>query len=120
MSLMETQQIMRDLQEIMVMLNGVTTKTEKIAADIPKIRETEISLKQQVKIIDTTLMALQTATGNKTIDGGLQKVQQLIMLFMRLRMVMLAMSAASGPWGLAYAAANIGAFSIMSLNTLGQ
>ena len=73
-----------------------------------------LSLKQQVRILDTMLMLIQISTGDKNIDKAVQKFQKLIGLLMRLRMVMLAVESASGPWGWAYAAANIAAFGIMT------
>lgn len=123
MSLAETQQIMRDLQEIMQLLNGITTKSEKVVADAPKIKDAELSLRQQVRTIDIMLMTLSAATGDKTIDGATRKIQQFIMLLMRARMLMLAlgmaMNPASGFGGLAYFGANMLSIG-MTVNTLGQ
>jgi hypothetical protein len=39
MSLAETQELMRTMQELMVLLNNVEAKTVKLTSDLPKIKE---------------------------------------------------------------------------------
>lgn len=120
MSLAETQQIMSMLQEIMQMMNGIDVKTKQVVAETPKVQAHELSLQKQVRTLNIMMMVVENMTGDKNIDALINKVQQFIMLLMRLRMVMLAVEAASGPWGWVYAGANIAAFGVTSLNTLGQ
>jgi hypothetical protein len=40
MSLAQTQELMRTMQELMTLLNGVETKTAKITADMPQTKQT--------------------------------------------------------------------------------
>jgi hypothetical protein len=62
-----------------------------------------LSLQKQVRTLSMMMMLISQMTGDKNIDKAIQKVQQLSMSFMHLRMAMLAFQMASGPIGWAYA-----------------
>ncbi len=46
MSLAETQELMRTMQELMALLKGVEAKTEKLNGDLPRTKETLMTFRQ--------------------------------------------------------------------------
>jgi hypothetical protein len=112
-SLAETAQIYELLVKIDQILSGITVKSEKIQADAPKIVETGLNLRQEIRTLNIMMMITQKFTGSQELDGAIKKIRQFIMILMRLRMTMLAVEAATGPWGWLYAGANIAATAIL-------
>jgi hypothetical protein len=109
---------------------SVTEMRQEITAvtrdvDNLKVKSTEasLSLRQQIHTLNEMLMLIEITAGDKNIDRAIQKVQQFMMVLMRLRMLLFAIQEAEagtlGPLGWLYAGANAVGFGI-SLNTLGQ
>jgi hypothetical protein len=108
----------------------VTQLKQEIAAATKEVDELEqksnrasLTLRQQVHILNEMMMLIELTSGDKNIDGAIQKIQQLMMVLMRLRMLLFAIQEAEaglfGPLGWLYAGANAIGFGI-SLSHLGQ
>ena len=119
MSLSEANQILTVLERIDAILNNVTVKSDKVIESTPKLQEHEISLRKEIRTLSIRMMTMQRFSGRDTLDGVINKAQEVMAIVMRLRMLMLAVEVASGPWGWAYAAANAVAVGI-SVSNLGQ
>jgi hypothetical protein len=105
---------MSDVQEVYMTL----TEIDKLLADI-ELKITKIggeatgaggnsggavlSLRRQFRVLNMISMSIEAIAGNKNIDVLAQKFNQTLMLGMRVYMMLNALNAASGPWGLAYA-----------------
>jgi hypothetical protein len=98
------------------LVDELTGRVERLKVES---KEADLSLRQQIRTLDAMLMLIQISTGDKNIDKAMQKIQQFMALLMRLRMLMLAVEAAEGPWGWAYAGANALTFGI-SLTDFGM
>jgi hypothetical protein len=86
--------------------------------------ETTLSLRRQIHTLNEMLILIQIATGSKEIDGAIRKVQEFMMVLMRLRMLLIVIQeleagTIGGPMGIAYGVANLIGLGI-SFNTLGQ
>jgi len=92
--------------------NQIQEIDTRLTETIRKSEKGELSLKQEVKILNVMLMALQE-TGNKDIDEATRKVRELTMWALRARIALNAVQAAMVPgagWASAlYAGANIAA-----------
>jgi hypothetical protein len=114
MSLAETQQIMADLHEIMEMLNSANVTSQKLEHAAPRIEQNEISLRKQIRTLDTALMLLQIAMGEKNVDRATKKIIQFTQFVYRGYIMVQALAAASGPWGWAYAIGNVATMTILT------
>ena len=124
MSLAETQEIMGLLQQIMAMLDGVDLKTEKVTRNIGFNASSggTSSLRRELHVLNMYTIALQKWSGNDTLAGIMNGIQEIIQVTTRLYMLALAINAlAAGPtpFGLLYLGANAIGFAV-TLNTLGQ
>jgi hypothetical protein len=124
-----------EIQEVMSTLTEVDRLLADIELKISNITQTSnggsagtggnsgLSLRQQVHSLNVMMILVEQMTGDKNIDKAMQKVQQFIMVLMRLRMLLFAIEEVAagglGPAGWIYAAANAAGFGI-SLATLGQ
>ena len=119
MSVAQAQQLVGMLNEIMTYFQGIDNLSTKIQADTPKIQESDVSLRRQVKTLNLMMADFQYFTGNDTLDAGVDKMQQMLMIGMRLYLLFDAINMAAGPWGWAYAVANGVAVGI-SISNIGQ
>jgi hypothetical protein len=111
---MSVTEMKQQVAEVTAQVEGLRNQTE----------ETNLSLRRQIHTLNEMMMLIQIFTGNKELDAAMRKVQQFIMVLMRLRMLLFAISeiqagTIGGPIGIAYGIANLIGFG-MSINTLGQ
>ena len=92
---------------------------DKAVEKAPEVERSEISLQKQMRTLNLLTLEFRVLTGDPTIDGATQKIQNFMRILMRLRMLLYAVQAASGPWGWLYAGANAVAVGI-SITNLGQ
>lgn len=82
----------------------------EITQQVDTLETKSLTLRQEVRTINEMLFLIQMATGNKSIDAGIQKCQQLLMILMRVRMTLLVVqeleAGTLGPIGWLYAGAN--------------
>ena len=107
------------LQEIQQVLNGINVTTEKVTAQTPKLTEHEMSLRKEIRTLNLLMMTFERFAGDDRLSGIINKIQQVMQVVMRLRLTILALAAASGPWGWLYAGANVLATGI-AIGNLGQ
>jgi hypothetical protein len=111
---MSVTEMKAQIAEVTMQVEGLRNQSEA----------TNLSLRRQIHTLNEMMMLIQVLTGNKELDAAIRKVQQFIMVLMRLRMLLFAISeiqsgAIGGPLGIAYGIANIIGLGV-SLNTLGQ
>ena len=98
----------RLLADIELKISNITGKP--IGATGSGESEGTMSLRKQVHILNAMTMLLQQMTGDKNVNAAIQKIQQLVMLLMRARMLLFAVTEAEagalGPFGWLYAGAN--------------
>ena len=116
----QAQEILTLLRECMQVLDGVTATTDKVIASTPNLEQHELSLRKEVHTMNMLMMTFQQFTGgDATVNAVINEVQKIMMLMMRLKLIILALESASGPWGWLYAGANIAAFGV-ALGNMGQ
>lgn len=113
MSLADTQEIYNMLVECVNVINGINTGTEKIVAQTPQLEKHELSLQKEVRTLNILIMTMERFTGATNISDAINTVQRFMQILMRLRMTILALEAASGPWGWLYVGANVLATGMM-------
>jgi multidrug transporter EmrE-like cation transporter len=107
----DIQSVYQTLTEVDRLLADIEVRIDKITGETAKGGGSGggsggslgLSLQKQVRTLNMMMMLLQTMTGDANVDKAIQKIQQLTMSFMHLRMTMLAFQMAAGPVGWAYA-----------------
>jgi hypothetical protein len=103
----DIQSVYQILTEIDKLLADVELRIDKITGDTKGGSgdggTRTLSLQKQVRTLNMMMILVTQMTGDKNVDKAIQKIQQLTMSFMHLRMAMLAFQMASGPVGWAYA-----------------
>ncbi len=103
----EIQESFAILQQIDKLLADIELRIDKITGDTKggggDSSSRTLSLQKQVRTLNMMVILVSQMTGDKNIDKSIQKIQQLTMSFMHLRMAILAFQMASGPVGWAYA-----------------
>jgi hypothetical protein len=100
-------------------------QVESLNMEVGSLHERSLGLRKELHMIEISLSAIQKVggTGNETLDEMIKKGQEMLMIYMRLHMLMWALSEAEagvfGPIGWLYAGANAVGFG-MALTTLGQ
>jgi hypothetical protein len=103
----DIQSVYQTLTEIDKLLADIELRIDKITGDTKGGSgdggTRTLSLQKQVRTLNMMMILVTQMTGDKNVDKAIQKIQQLTMSFMHLRMAMLAFQMASGPVGWAYA-----------------
>jgi hypothetical protein len=105
-------------------ISEMRSQIEGLNGQVEELETKSLSVRKEMKMIHIGLMALQKFSGgNKDIDAIVSKIQNLMMLIMRARMLIMALQVAEagalGPMGWVYAGFNAAGFG-MALTTLGQ
>jgi hypothetical protein len=105
-------------------ITEMRAQVEALNGQVEELETKSLSLRKEMRMINIALVALQKFSGgNKDIDAIVNKVQNLMMLLMRARMLMMALQVAEagalGPMGWVYAGFSAAGFG-MALTTLGQ
>jgi hypothetical protein len=102
-----------DLSTVSEMKAELSSLTGKIDELEQKSGKAELSLRQEIRTINIMMSLLERMTGSPDVEQASRRVSQLIMILMRLKMTILAVEAATGPWGWLYAGANIAATAML-------
>jgi hypothetical protein len=92
MSASELSEVYQLCTEIMEVLNGVNTATEKVVAQIPKIQAHEISLRKQIHMINLTINMVEQFSHSKTLSEFSQKIEATIMVMIRMNNILRVMN----------------------------
>ena len=89
MSLAETQELMRTMQELMTLLQGVEAKTEKLNADYPRTKETLATFRQLERL---ALRWLVLAKQMGLPDDATRAIDTIAKLIVVLRMAQMSLN----------------------------
>ena len=89
MSLAETQELMRTMQELMTLLKGVEEKTEKLNADYPRTKETLATFRQLERL---ALRWLVLAKQMGLPDDATRAIDTIAKLIVVLRMAQMSLN----------------------------
>jgi hypothetical protein len=101
-----------DMSSVTELKQEIDSLQSKIDSVKFSSEDTQLSLRQQTRMINEITMILERMTGSTDIAKAKQGISELIMVLMRLRMAILAVEEAAGPIGWLHAAINIGAFGL--------
>jgi hypothetical protein len=106
MSLAETQELMRTMQQLMSLLNGVEAKTTKINSDLPQTKSSLATFNQLERV---AIRYLAIARRMGLPDEATQAVQVLSELVVMIRMTQMSMNMLmlGTPFGWAMGAAGL-------------
>jgi hypothetical protein len=119
MSYVETRQILSDIREIMALLNNAEFKTEKVKTSIGMTGSGHSSLRSELREINMLLLGIETWSGNDTLTGTINKVQQLNNVLIRSYQLMnaiIAIGSIGTPGGWLKLGARVVGFSISMHN----
>ena len=119
MSIAQAQEILVLLNEVNAALQNIDTVSTKIQEDAPKLKEAELSLRQDIRMLNLLMITIQRFSGDSTLSGFLNSAQRIMGVVVRINMMFNALAVASGPWGWIYAAANITATGMMMYDAIG-
>jgi hypothetical protein len=103
-----------DLSTVSEMRSELGSLTGKVDELEQKSSKTELTMRQEIRTLNLLLMLTKRATGNESLDNAINIMQNAMQVALRLRMALIALTAASGPWGWLYAGANVAAAAIMT------
>jgi hypothetical protein len=104
LSLGETQELMRTMQQLMALLNGIETKATKLNAEVPKIQATTVSFQQLERVALRYLVLTRQMGLPDEVNKTIQVITKMIIL---IRMATMALnSMVGGPIGIAMGVAS--------------
>jgi hypothetical protein len=117
LSLIQAQQLLVMLNEIQDKLSNINATSTQIIDKAPAIRYHEISLRQDIRMVNILLTTMIRVTGKGTLSDGIAFIEKAIAIGARLVIILNAIEMASGPVGWLYVGFNFFAMGEMIAST---
>jgi hypothetical protein len=89
-----------EAQQLYELLQLIDGKLDEVSA---KARRTDLNVSRAITALSTALLLVRRLSGDEDVDAAVTKLLRLIQTLNMLRTMMIAVNAASGPWGLLFA-----------------
>ena len=77
--------LMAQFKELNEQLQEIMAQSKELETEAPKIAEAQTSLRQGTRELDEYMFALDRMTGNKNIEKATRKIQEFMMILLRLK-----------------------------------